>query len=422
MEPISHISLAIFRAQSNEHISRLYQDLGCQHHLIQEESSSAPFVPSLTPTGFAHWMTIHILAYPEEEAKRLEKVVLAMPIDADGDLVDGKPERLPKQISRYLLPEKEDRKTRKLVDKAILDFLDDIGSTPRRKGSITSPPLTRHSSISQSRSRPVEIHQVRPAPTTTKDVPLERDRKPYAGGPSASESSSNDETIPFERERKPYAAQPGGGKVHSDANLKIPNRPARANSTSSRTSHQTDASETRHHRTQSTASNQNYVPVSRPRGGRRTSSPSFKSFSNSTPDDLNKYGPPPSSSSSSFASQPQTFSPGSHGSNASFPGPPPGPPPIEIRTGDRRATDRYGRRGTEDERFVADINSPRDAEKWDRYQESRGVEPDRFDRPYERGSVSIDPRDVRGAPPDEWYREKGRAADYDGGYTGRRYA
>jgi hypothetical protein len=43
-------------------------------------------------------MTIHILAYPDEESKRLEKVVLAMPIDADGEMVDGRPERLPKQI------------------------------------------------------------------------------------------------------------------------------------------------------------------------------------------------------------------------------------------------------------------------------------------------------------------------------------
>jgi len=41
---------------------------------------------------------LFILAYPEEEWRRLEKVVTAMPIDADGDLVDGKPERLPKQI------------------------------------------------------------------------------------------------------------------------------------------------------------------------------------------------------------------------------------------------------------------------------------------------------------------------------------
>ena len=43
-------------------------------------------------------MTLFILAYPEEEWRRLENVVMSMPIDADGDLVDGKPERLPKQI------------------------------------------------------------------------------------------------------------------------------------------------------------------------------------------------------------------------------------------------------------------------------------------------------------------------------------
>jgi hypothetical protein len=106
--------------------------------------------------------------------------------------------------------------------------------------------------------------------------------------------------------------------------------------------------------------------------------------------------PPQSTSSSSFAIQP-----GSYGLNASFPPPPPGPPPIELRAKNRRATDRYGMRGTEDERFIADINSPRDAEKWDRYQENRGIEPDRFDRPYERDSISIEPRDLRGAPPDE---------------------
>jgi hypothetical protein len=43
-------------------------------------------------------MTLLILAHPDEEWRRLEKVVEAMPIDADGNLVDGKPERLPKQI------------------------------------------------------------------------------------------------------------------------------------------------------------------------------------------------------------------------------------------------------------------------------------------------------------------------------------
>jgi len=53
-------------------------------------------IPALTPEGFADWMTIWIRAYPEQEAKRLEKVVRSMPINADGETVDGKPERLPK--------------------------------------------------------------------------------------------------------------------------------------------------------------------------------------------------------------------------------------------------------------------------------------------------------------------------------------
>jgi len=78
----------------------LYQDLDCQHHLIQEESFKKPIIPGLTPEGFTNWMTTWILAYPDQEAKRLQKVVVSMPIDADGT-VDGKPERLPKVCSRH---------------------------------------------------------------------------------------------------------------------------------------------------------------------------------------------------------------------------------------------------------------------------------------------------------------------------------
>lgn len=61
-----------------------------------------PIIPGLTPEGFAHWMTTWILAYPDQEAKRLEKVVVSMPIDADGETVDGKPERLPKVCSSHI--------------------------------------------------------------------------------------------------------------------------------------------------------------------------------------------------------------------------------------------------------------------------------------------------------------------------------
>jgi hypothetical protein len=139
-------------------------------------------------------------------------------------------------------------------------------------------------------------------------------------------------------------------------------------------------------------------------------------YDDTRPDLLNKYYPPPSSTGSSFATQAQPFGPGSYRWNASFPPTPPGPTPIEIRARDRGATDQYGRRRTEDE-----IRPVRDTEKWDRYQESRqGVESDRFDRPYERGNFSTEPRDSRGAPPNEWYRDKGRTADHDDSY--RRYA
>jgi hypothetical protein len=353
-------------------------------------------------------MTIHILAYPEVESKRLEKVVLAMPIDADGEMVDGKPERLPKQISRHLLPDREDRKSKKLLENAIDDFLNDVGKPSRRKASITSPPLSRHSSTSQSRADPVEIHQEKKAsPMTAKAQPIERERNPYTGAPSASESSSNEETVKIERDRQPYSAQPGSGKVHTESvNLNIPPKLGRTNSTS-RTRDQLD--EPRHHRTQSTASSGYMNP---PRTtNRRTSSPTFKSFSHSTPDDLNagsKYGPGPSSTSSSFTNPSQTFSPSSYGSSASFPP----PPPMDIRDPNRRSRDdRPSRRGAEeDARLNPELNSPRDAERWDRFQESQS---DRMDRPYERGSVSVDPRDSRGVAYEDWYREKGRGSGYD---------
>lgn len=95
------IFIAFFKSQSHDLLSLLYQDIGCQHHLIQESPDKPPKIPGLTPIGFAHWMTIWILAYPDQEASRLNKVVLSMPINADGEMVDGKPERLPKVRTDY---------------------------------------------------------------------------------------------------------------------------------------------------------------------------------------------------------------------------------------------------------------------------------------------------------------------------------
>lgn len=47
-----------------------------------------------------------------------------MPIDADGVMIDGKHERLPKQLSLYQLPSNKDRKLRKLLENALFEVRD----------------------------------------------------------------------------------------------------------------------------------------------------------------------------------------------------------------------------------------------------------------------------------------------------------
>lgn len=70
-----------------------------------------------------------------------------------------------------------------------------------------------------------------------------------------------------------------------------------------------------------------------------------------------------------------------------------------------------GRRIPDDEptRSSGDFNSPRDAERWDRYQESRSSG-EGFGVPYERGSVPVD---LRGGVGEDWYRDKRGQGGYD---------
>ncbi|KAG9248160.1 hypothetical protein BJ878DRAFT_76181 [Calycina marina] len=420
--------LSIFRAQSNEQISKLYQDLGCEHHLVQETASSAPVVPALTPLGFSQWMSLHILAYPNEEAKRLEKVVLAMPINADGEMVDGRPERLPKQISRHLLPEKEDLTSKKLIESSIQIFFEDLGTGSRRKASYidnSAPPLSRQltspTEPTVNNRRPVEVHQPKmPSPPAPKSQPIERERNPYSGAPSSSDTSSNEDTsVKRERERQPYTAQPGSGKVYSEGStFNVGPKVGRANSTSQRKESARAPSETRYSRASST-SNHNYVPPLR--SSRRASSPPLKSYSNSTPDIGGfNYGPPPSASASFV---PPQLTPSSYGGSPGIPQ----PPPIDIRDPRRRRSREY-RRGEEDPRITSEFNSPRDAERYDRLeqqrQQERGGDVNRPERGYTiaidprdislPNSMQVDPRDPRGAAYDDWYRDPKRSSiSYD---------
>lgn len=139
---------ALFKSRPkdlNEALTSLYDEMECQYFLVKADDRSRPSVPGLTPAGFVHWLMTMIQAYPDEEAKRLDRVVSALPIEADS-LLDGKPERLPKQISRYLLPERPVKAQQRLVDEAVKDFMDDLEvseSRLSRKGSVskTSSPI-----------------------------------------------------------------------------------------------------------------------------------------------------------------------------------------------------------------------------------------------------------------------------------------
>jgi hypothetical protein len=83
-------------------------------------------------------MTTWILAYPDQEASRLEKVVLSMPIDADGETVDGKPERLPKVRTDHRFC----RKNSHAIDSKSHAIFYQVGKILRRKELLEMPSRT----------------------------------------------------------------------------------------------------------------------------------------------------------------------------------------------------------------------------------------------------------------------------------------
>ncbi|KAG7145632.1 hypothetical protein HYQ46_005624 [Verticillium longisporum] len=51
-----------------ERTEYLYQDLDCPYYLSQAVPQAHPSIPGLTRMGFVKWMTINILAYPDQES------------------------------------------------------------------------------------------------------------------------------------------------------------------------------------------------------------------------------------------------------------------------------------------------------------------------------------------------------------------
>lgn len=229
-------------------ISRIYRELGCQHHLVQEHDDERPEIPSLTPVGFQRWATLLIQAHPDEEYERLQKAVRDMPISNP----DEKKERFPKECSRRLFPHSADLRLRERLEKAITKHAK-VDLHPHRGGSQTHrssvgtdsvlapAPATARPSTSAEAPYPPSAHRLRTHMDADSTTPLafvasiERERAPYSNVPA--ESIIDDTNLPstpsqpLERERKPYTAVPGGGKAYDDDG---PARHARADSMSAR--------------------------------------------------------------------------------------------------------------------------------------------------------------------------------------------
>ncbi|OIW27404.1 hypothetical protein CONLIGDRAFT_633761 [Coniochaeta ligniaria NRRL 30616] len=178
---------AIFKCRSKGWavgVEDMYQDLGCEYYLIPKDAKSRPSIAALTPSGFAKWMTANILAYPDPEAKRLNQIVSELPINADGPW-DGITERLPKQISRHLFPDKPERKARRLLDDVIHDYVEEflpelLPPNPKQSPTKRQPP-PRIEVVSEKRSSAPSLSTS--SPRTEKYTPEPRSRANSASSP-----------------------------------------------------------------------------------------------------------------------------------------------------------------------------------------------------------------------------------------------
>ncbi|KAK6084127.1 hypothetical protein SCUP234_03456 [Seiridium cupressi] len=158
-----------------------YEDLKCQYHLVQKDNHGRPWIPALTPAGFTQYLTICMLAYPDQEFRRFENIVADVPIIADGPVQGGTTDKLPRTIIRSCLPARFDSKSRKLLDSAVDDLMYDLRLSVRsshnapsvwtvfdRSGSTNTP----HASVDYARGLPQRPHQTEKQNHATEEFDL----------------------------------------------------------------------------------------------------------------------------------------------------------------------------------------------------------------------------------------------------------
>ncbi|KIW77343.1 hypothetical protein Z517_09789 [Fonsecaea pedrosoi CBS 271.37] len=218
-------------------ISRMFREIECQHHLVQEKLNERPDTPGLTPRGFEAWATLLLRAHPDQEYERLAKTALDMPISNP----DEKKERFPKELSRRLFPKHGDTEVAYKLQKAMsahcnISFASrhssTTDSTSRTSTSTSTATVVVDDSSSKANLKPqadrldkgdsVGIN-VQPSPALSQ-AGIERQRQPYGTTHQESVNGDIDEesanatltSQPIERERKPYVAAPGGGKSYNN--------------------------------------------------------------------------------------------------------------------------------------------------------------------------------------------------------------
>ncbi|OAA47375.1 hydroxyproline-rich glycoprotein DZ-HRGP [Beauveria brongniartii RCEF 3172] len=168
-------SLSSPRAMSR--LEKLYLSLQCDFHLVQASSPGPkkwPCIPALTPEGFVQWNVMLIRAFPDQEAARLARIFADIALEAAPEdpsvecssSSSSSSARLPRQISRHLLPAEANLDEVHLVTSAIRDWRhatspDSRPSAPARAGTGSggqNPPPLIHS---DSRSRQEHLHRCR---------------------------------------------------------------------------------------------------------------------------------------------------------------------------------------------------------------------------------------------------------------------
>jgi len=231
-------------------VSKIYQKLFCQHHLVQTQYHEVPAIPGLTPSGFESFMTLLIQAHPDVEYERLSHAAMNMPISN----ADNKSERFPKELSRRLLPHQSNLQAKQRIvaslnhEPSLIQQLRGTSSIPPPPPPPASvPPVTFSERERQPYSSTPQSNVLDDDDLIPPTRPLERERKPYYSSTPQSNVLDDDDLIPptrpLERERKPYVAKEGVGKTYNTESqtrpqtgqfkpdgVPIPARPSRTNS------------------------------------------------------------------------------------------------------------------------------------------------------------------------------------------------